>query len=322
MQRLSVILPAYNERGNLAALLREIATVAEQLPYPMEVIVVDDGSTDGTSLEVEQIAPEVLPPLDELVLVRLKGNYGQTVATTVGILQATGDVLVLMDADRQNDPADIPKLLVKLSEGFDVVSGWRKERQDPLTKTLPSKIANAFDCVGDGRSGARFGLFVAGISGVGVANPRSGRIASPLHAHLLRRQRRPHRGSRRPPSPPNRRQVQVWLEALLCRPERFAPAHFPCPLQPNSLCGSDGDGRHDSIGHPVGFADSVVVSANLATPFDRCFRPRFRFLRVGHRRRARDAVEWQARRICPPCRRRNPSIRFPFAAPHPDRWLR
>jgi glycosyltransferase involved in cell wall biosynthesis len=143
MQRLSVILPAYNERGNLAALLREIATVAEQLPYPMEVIVVDDGSTDGTSLEVEQTAPEVLPPLDELVLVRLKGNYGQTVATTVGILQATGDVLVLMDADRQNDPADIPKLLVKLSEGFDVVSGWRKERQDPLTKTLPSKIANA-----------------------------------------------------------------------------------------------------------------------------------------------------------------------------------
>ncbi len=143
MQRLSVILPAYNERGNLAVLLQEIAAVASQLPCPTEVIVVDDGSTDGTSLDVEQVAPQLLPPLDEVVLVRLKRNYGQTMATTVGILQATGDIVVLMDADRQNDPADIPRLLAKLSEGFDVVSGWRKERRDPLTKTLPSQIANA-----------------------------------------------------------------------------------------------------------------------------------------------------------------------------------
>jgi len=143
MQRLSVILPAYNERGNLAPLLREIAAVAQQLPCATEVIVVDDGSTDGTPLEVEQVVGEVLPPLEEVTLVRLKGNYGQTIATMVGILQAEGDVLILMDADRQNDPADIPKLLAKLSEGFDVVSGWRKERKDPFTKTLPSKIANA-----------------------------------------------------------------------------------------------------------------------------------------------------------------------------------
>lgn len=143
IERLSVILPAYNERGNLAPLLCELASVASSLPCLTEVIVVDDGSTDGTPLEVEQTAAEVMPPLEEVKLVCLKGNYGQTVAITVGILHATGDVIVLMDADRQNDPADIPKFLAKLSEGFDVVSGWRKDRKDPLTKVLPSKIANA-----------------------------------------------------------------------------------------------------------------------------------------------------------------------------------
>ncbi len=143
MERLSVVLPAYNERGNLAPLLREIAEVAKQLPMPTEVIVVDDGSTDGTSLEVEQAASEVTPPLEQVVLVRLRRNYGQTVATAAGILHAKGEVIVLMDADRQNDPADIPKLLAKLREGFDVVSGWRKERKDPWLRVLPSKVANA-----------------------------------------------------------------------------------------------------------------------------------------------------------------------------------
>lgn len=143
LERLSVILPAYNERGNLSPLLYEIAAVASPLPFPTQVIVVDDGSTDGTALEVEHTAPQVTPPLNEVTLIRLKGNCGQTMATAVGILYATGDALVLMDADRQNDPADIPKLLAKLLEGFDVVSGWRKERKDPLTKRLPSKIANA-----------------------------------------------------------------------------------------------------------------------------------------------------------------------------------
>ena len=76
-------------------------------------------------------------------MVRLNRNYGQTVATAAGILHATGDVIVIMDADRQNDPADIPRLLAKLQEGFDVVSGWRKERKDKWTRVFPSKVANA-----------------------------------------------------------------------------------------------------------------------------------------------------------------------------------
>ncbi len=143
MKCLSVVLPAYNERGNLTPLLQEIAQVAESLSVPTEVIVVDDGSTDGTGLEVEQIAPTLVPPLERVLLVRLHRNFGQTVATAAGLLHAAGDVIVLMDADRQNDPADIPKLLAKLQEGFDMVSGWRKERKDAWHRVLPSKIANA-----------------------------------------------------------------------------------------------------------------------------------------------------------------------------------
>lgn len=143
MERLSVILPAFNERGNIAPLLQEISCIAEKLPFPTEVIVVDDGSTDGTSVEVEQVASSLIPPLDSVTLVRLHRNFGQTVATSAGILHATGDVIVIMDADRQNDPADIPRLLAKLQEGFDVVSGWRKERKDKWTRVIPSKIANA-----------------------------------------------------------------------------------------------------------------------------------------------------------------------------------
>jgi Glycosyltransferases involved in cell wall biogenesis len=143
VERLSIILPAYNERGNIAPLLEEIAAVVANLPCPTEVIIVDDGSTDGTFVEAEQTAPTLSPPLDAVVLVRLNRNYGQTVATAAGILHATGDVIVIMDADRQNDPADIPRLLAKLQEGFDVVSGWRKERKDKWTRVFPSKVANA-----------------------------------------------------------------------------------------------------------------------------------------------------------------------------------
>jgi len=143
MERLSIVLPAYNERGNVEPLLREIADVARQLPFPTEVVIVDDGSTDGTFVEAEQIAPSLVPPLDSVTLVRLHRNFGQTVATSAGILHATGDVIVIMDADRQNDPADIPRLLAKLQEGFDVVSGWRKERKDSWVRVVPSKIANA-----------------------------------------------------------------------------------------------------------------------------------------------------------------------------------
>lgn len=150
MKRLSVILPAYNERGNIAPLLQEIASVSEKLTVPVEVVFVDDGSTDGTFLEAEMTAQSLLPPLDTVTLVRLNRNRGQTIATSAGILHATGDVIVIMDSDRQNDPADIPRLLAKLSEGFDVVSGWRKERKDKWTRVFLSKVANSLIALATG----------------------------------------------------------------------------------------------------------------------------------------------------------------------------
>lgn len=150
MKRVSIVLPAYNERGNIAPILQEIADVVGRISLPTEVVIVDDGSTDGTSLEVGQIAPSLTPPIESLILLRLNRNYGQSVATSAGILHATGDVIVIMDADRQNDPADIPRLLAKLQEGFDVVSGWRKERKDKWTRVIPSKIANALIALATG----------------------------------------------------------------------------------------------------------------------------------------------------------------------------
>ena len=136
---ISVVVPIYNEEKSIPQLLEAIATTltANQLSY--EIICVDDGSQDGSSeLLIEQARNRT-----DLKAVILRRNYGQTPAMAAGFNYAKGRVIVLMDGDLQNDPADIPALLAKLAEGYDLVSGWRKERQDAaLTRLLPSKIAN------------------------------------------------------------------------------------------------------------------------------------------------------------------------------------
>ena len=136
---LSVFLPVYNEEPNLRPLHAKLSDALRQLGRTSEIIYVDDGSTDG-SLEVLR----ALAGLDTRVkVVALRRNYGQTAAMAAGIDAARGRVLIPMDADLQNDPADIIRLLNKLDEGYDVVSGWRKNRQDKLiTRRLPSMLAN------------------------------------------------------------------------------------------------------------------------------------------------------------------------------------
>jgi glycosyltransferase involved in cell wall biosynthesis len=136
---ISLILPVKDEAENLRPLHAKIDDALAALGHTAEVIYVDDGSTDG-SLEVLR----ELARLDPRVrVVALRRNYGQTAAMAAGIDAARGDVLIPMDADLQNDPADIRSLLEKLDEGFDVVSGWRKERQDKMvTRKIPSAIAN------------------------------------------------------------------------------------------------------------------------------------------------------------------------------------
>lgn len=137
--QLSIIIPAYNEVDSLPLLCREIDDVIQSEGYRAEAVVVDDGSADGT----KELYPELCQRYPWLRVVLLKRNFGQTSAMMAGIRAARGEVLIPMDADLQNDPRDIPKLLDKMEEGYDVVSGWRRDRQDKaLTRKLPSWLAN------------------------------------------------------------------------------------------------------------------------------------------------------------------------------------
>lgn len=139
MPSLSVILPAYNEAENLRVLLPEIGAQLDALMLPHEIIVVDDGSTDDTAAVVRELNQP------RFRMVQLRRNTGQTAALMAGIRFSKGDILISMDGDLQNDPADIAQLLAKLDEGFDVVSGWRMNRQDaPIRRNLLSRIANRF----------------------------------------------------------------------------------------------------------------------------------------------------------------------------------
>jgi glycosyltransferase involved in cell wall biosynthesis len=136
---ISVFLPVYNEEPNLTPLHAKLDQALKALNRTAEIIYVDDGSTDGSLKILRELArndPRVR-------VVALRRNYGQTAAMAAGIDAATGQVLIPMDADLQNDPADIVRLLDKLDEGYDVVSGWRKNRKDKMvTRKIPSMIAN------------------------------------------------------------------------------------------------------------------------------------------------------------------------------------
>lgn len=138
-QSLSIIIPVYNEEDNVLPLHQKITEALDSMGQPYEVIIVDDGSTDNTAQRLKELAKSD----NRLKVIHLRRNFGQTPAMMAGIDAATGDILIPMDGDLQNDPHDIPKLLAKLAEGYDVVSGWRKDRQDhPLKRNLPSRVAN------------------------------------------------------------------------------------------------------------------------------------------------------------------------------------
>ena len=136
---LSLFLPVLDEEDNLRPMHAKIRSALDALGKTAEVIYVDDGSTDR-SLEILR---EIAADDDRVRVISLRRNYGQTAAMSAGIDAAKGEILIPMDADLQNDPADIARLLDKLNEGYDVVSGWRKNRQDKLiSRKLPSQIAN------------------------------------------------------------------------------------------------------------------------------------------------------------------------------------
>lgn len=135
----SLIVPVYNEVDNIQPLYDQLASVMDSLGRTVELVIVDDGSTDGTTQQLKRLAA-----IDSrLTIVEFRRNYGQTAAMQAGFEHASGNVLVTLDGDLQNDPADIPKMLEKLDEGYDLVHGWRRHRQDTfINRKLPSLLAN------------------------------------------------------------------------------------------------------------------------------------------------------------------------------------
>jgi glycosyltransferase involved in cell wall biosynthesis len=134
MRKISIVIPTYNEEGNVAKLHQKLKEVEEKNDYQFEIIFVNDGSTDQTLKKLKK--------LNGLKIINFRRNFGQTAGMDAGIKHSTGEVIITMDADLQNDPEDIPKLLEKLDQGYDVVAGWRHDRKDNYMKNFVSRGAN------------------------------------------------------------------------------------------------------------------------------------------------------------------------------------
>jgi glycosyltransferase involved in cell wall biosynthesis len=135
---LSIVIPVFNEAENLRPLTAEITAVLSEYTLDYEIIFIDDGSTDGSFDLLHQLHQED----ERVVVIRFRRNHGQTAAFAAGFDHSQSRYILTIDADRQNDPADIPKLLAELEEGYDVVNGWRTNRQDTFLRKLPSYLAN------------------------------------------------------------------------------------------------------------------------------------------------------------------------------------
>ena len=136
---LSIVVPLYNEEESVEKLLSSLLEVAQEFEFAYEIIFVDDGSSDKTWEIIERLKKTT----PQLRAIKFRRNYGQTSAMVAGFDYASGEIIVTMDGDLQNDPANIPMLLEKMEEGYDIVSGWRKDRKDHFSRVLPSRVANS-----------------------------------------------------------------------------------------------------------------------------------------------------------------------------------
>ncbi|MDD3603844.1 MAG: glycosyltransferase family 2 protein [Kiritimatiellae bacterium] len=136
----SVVVPVYNEKENIRPLIEEISAVMDGLGRPYEIVYVDDFSRDGSLEELHRLQPE----FKTLQVIAHRRNCGQSAAVASGFAAARGDVIITLDADRQNDPADIPMMIEQLTDGIDMVCGARKKRQDGRLRIISSRVANAF----------------------------------------------------------------------------------------------------------------------------------------------------------------------------------
>ncbi len=136
--KISFIIPAKNEEDSVKKLYHEIIASTKKLTRNIEIIFIDDGSTDKTY----KIMSEVSQKDKRVKLVKLRGNFGKSVALQIGFDRAEGDFIFTMDADLQDNPKEIPAMFAKINEGYDLVSGWKKNRHDPISKTIPSHVVN------------------------------------------------------------------------------------------------------------------------------------------------------------------------------------
>jgi dolichol-phosphate mannosyltransferase len=136
---ISVVVPVYNEERSVALLFDELHSALQQVGQPWEAIFVDDGSSDGTFAALTRLHAAH----ENVVVIRLRRNFGKAAALASGFDKAQGETVITIDGDLQDDPAEIPRLLAKLEEGFDLVSGWKSRRRDPWSRRLMSRIANS-----------------------------------------------------------------------------------------------------------------------------------------------------------------------------------
>lgn len=135
---ISIVIPAYNEKDSFRELYEKIRQTVTQHNYRYEIIIVDDGSTDDSA----RVLRDLRQRDNRIKVIAFRRNYGKSAALSVGFQQAKGDIIISMDADLQDDPAEIPKLINEINKGKDMVSGWKKKRYDPITKTIPSRFFN------------------------------------------------------------------------------------------------------------------------------------------------------------------------------------
>ncbi len=174
---ISVVVPVHDEERSVALLLDEIDAALQPLESPWEAIFVDDGSTDGSYAALTRLHAT----RDNVVVVRLRRNFGKAAALAAGFAQARGDVIVTIDGDLQDDPAEIPRLLVKLDEGFDLVSGWKTRRRDSFRRRLLSRV---FNRVASWASGVRLHDVNCGLKAYRADVVRGLRLYGELHRFI------------------------------------------------------------------------------------------------------------------------------------------
>lgn len=175
--KISVIIPLYNEEASLAELFDRLEAVMTELKVDYEYVFVDDGSVDKSLL----ILRELFAKSSRVNVVSFRRNHGKSAALSVGFKQASGDIVVTMDADLQDDPAEIPALIKKLSDGADLVSGWKMNRQDPWTKRVPSKFFNVITSI---LSGLRLHDFNCGLKAYKAEVVHSISVYGELHRFI------------------------------------------------------------------------------------------------------------------------------------------